>query len=466
MTFHIQMSDLSMKYPQRFREIYSLSKQFSDDYNSDFEEVFNQAVKFHDPQYSQDQIMKHLETSRSNKTISKSISSSNSKNYDVWLPFGETGQGKSTFTNSICGSAVAEEGKGIQSTTKVADLHVSDQRKIIMVDTPGLFDTRRIKNKEVSKQVINIVQRKLKQNAHIKAIFVIWSPTMSMKFRFDGIMTDLKKALGEEAINSVVFVINKVSHLWAKEHEESLDEFLDLLDERNLSNPVYQCDLKQLSQDDVKKLKELSEQVQPFGEEDFEANRMMIYYDKFLKTQKIDEQKKRDREDVEREIGMKFEKRSNEIQAKFKEDAQKMEEKFQNVFQKQEAENNDKNMKLQAKHESGMNALKERNNQLESEVLQEKERSKREAEKNNHSKDFDLPNFLREALPIFFESLPHIANLIAPDRSDSSQFSFGPQFQTSAFEPQPSRERIKPRENFPQTGDSSCERIVARSTKK
>jgi len=228
--------------------------------------------------------------------------------------------------------------------------------------------------------------------------------------------------LGEEAINSTIFVINKISHLWAKEHQEALDDFQDFLVEQNLTNPVYQCDLKQLSQDDVKKLKELSQEVQPFREEEFEGHRMMIYYDRFLDAQKKDEQEKKKQEDIEREVGIKFEKRSNEMQTKFQEDARNMEERHKIALQKHEAVNNDKTLKLQEKYQSKVNALTEKSNQLESEIRQEKERSKREGEererkrqeestrKNKDSKNFDLPNFLLEALPIF-------ANLLIPNYS-------------------------------------------------
>lgn len=370
----------SQKYPQRFQDIYLLSKKLSETQKSNFDEVFNQAVKFHDSQHSQSQIWQYLQE-HSFKTASKSTSTSSNRNYDVWLTFGETGQGKSTFTNSICGSQVAIEGKGIKSKTESIGLHVSNKHRIIMIDTPGLFDTRRIRNKEISNQVIEIVQEKLKENAHIKAIFFVWSPTASMRLRFDEILANLKKALGEGAIDSVVFLINKVSHLWNEEYEELYDQFLELMDDNNLTNPVFQCDLKQINEDDVKQLKELAQEVQSFREEDFEAHRLMIYYNKFLEVQRIDEQKKKDRENLEKELGEKFDKRANEMEGKFKKEAEKMEEKFQRDFQKQEAENKERRRRLEDEYQSELNVLKDKGNRLQEEMRQDKERYQRESER-------------------------------------------------------------------------------------
>jgi GTPase Era involved in 16S rRNA processing len=301
----------SQNYPERFNKIYSLSKQFSSEFGMNFDEVFNEAVRFHDSQNSEDQIREQLQRKKYQFTSRMNLSAANT-NYSVWLTFGETGQGKSAFTNAICGGQVAVEGKGIKSKTENIGLYASDKHQIIMIDTPGLFDTRRIRNREISNKVVEIVQNQLKQNAHIDAIFFLWCPTSSMRLRFEEILGTLKKALGDEAIDSVIFLINKVTKHWDQDSKDLCDQFLDLLYENGLENPVFECDLKQMTPEAFRELKNLPRNVHPYREEDFEAHRMVIYLNKFLEIQRRDEEKKREREKIEREVEEKRRKEEDE----------------------------------------------------------------------------------------------------------------------------------------------------------
>ncbi len=365
-------------YPQRFQDIYLISKEFSEHFN--FDEVFDEAVKYHDPQYSLDQIRQFLRNHQF-QTLSTNSSNFSHKSHAVWLLFGETGQGKSTFTNVICGSQVAVEGTGIKSKTEKIGLHISKKEKVIIIDTPGLFDTRRIKNKEISNQVVEIVQNELKHNARIDAIFLVWCPTSSMRLRFDEILLNLKKALGETAIDSVIFLVNKVSDEWSEKHENSYNELLDLLDDKGLTNPAFLVDVKQMSQEDMKELRNYTKEVKPFRDEDFEAHKIMIFFNKFLEVQKLEEEKKRQQEEFEKEVGSKVEKRAAEMEVEFQKNFQQIEEKFKGDMKKQETEYEEKNKTLQEQHRSSLRILEEKGNRLEAEMRQDKERSRRDAER-------------------------------------------------------------------------------------
>jgi len=410
------------KYPKRFEEIYSLSKQFSANFNANFDEVFSQSVKFHDPRHSLPQIWEQLQINRYTGIFKMNPNSENA-NYSVWLTFGETGQGKSTFTNAICGRQEAAEGKGMKSKTEHIGLYSSNKHQITVIDTPGLFDTRKIKNKEISNRVVEVVQNKLKQNAHIDAIFFLWCPTSSMRLRFEEILATLKKALGDEAIRSVVFIINKVSHLWNQDFDELYNEFLDLLDENGLNNPVFECDLKQMNVEDIQELKRLANQVDPFRKEDFEAHRMMIYLNKFLEIQRIDEEKKRERESIEKEMGVKFEKKANEMEGKFRQSARQMEEKFTPDLKKQEDENHEKNKKLQEQYQAELEALRQQSKQLE--IRLEKEKAEREAEEKRRREEDERR---RQEEQRRREEEARVAQSYYPTYSSPPSYSYSPSY--------------------------------------
>jgi predicted GTPase len=362
------------KYPKRFNEIYFLSKDFSAKSCVNFDEVFNEAVRFHDPRYSLDRIWDQLRSKRFQGTSRMNINASNT-NYRVWLAFGETGQGKSTFTNVICGAQVAVEGKGIKSKTEKIDLHTSHKHKIIMIDTPGLFDTRRIKNREISNKIVEIVENKLRQNAHIDAIFFLWCPTSSMRLRFEEILATLKKALGDEAIDSVVFIVNQVTSRWDEDCDARYEEFLDMLDEKGLDNPVFESDLKEMTAEDIQELKKRAKKVDPYREEDFEAHRMMIYFNKFLEIQKIDEEKEREREAIEKEKEI-LRRQNRELEIRL--EKEKAEREAEEKRRKEEDERRRKEEEERIRQEE------QRHREEEERIRQEEQRHREEEERIRH----------------------------------------------------------------------------------
>ncbi len=64
--------------------------------------------------------------------------------FHTFLLVGATGQGKSTFVNSLCGAKVAAEGDGNKPETEYISLHMSKIHQIIGIDTPGLSEIGRI----------------------------------------------------------------------------------------------------------------------------------------------------------------------------------------------------------------------------------------------------------------------------------------------------------------------------------
>ncbi len=290
------------------------------------------------------------------------------------------------------------------------------------------------------------MEDKLKQNARIDAIFFLWCPTYSRRFEFDDILQNLKTFLGDEAINSVIFVINQVSHLWNQDYNDISYEFQELLAQNGLKNPVFSCDIKQMTAKHIEELKGLTKCVKPYREEEFKARRMKVYAEKLLAAQKRDDEKKIEQEMIENEASIKFHKSIYEMEeVKTNQEAEQTSEQFlmsfdgidqrlqkqqseiddlklqirqqREIYQKEtqervakeiknledvqrtiqewlkkelekkETENNEKNRRLHLQYEAKIAILQEQNRQLE--IRFEKEKAKREAEEMKRKEEYE-----------------------------------------------------------------------------
>jgi len=152
-----------------------------------------------------------------------------------------------------------------------------------------------------------MVQDKLKENAKIDAIFFIWSPTASMRLRFEHLIENLKNTLGENAIDSIIFLVNKVTCQWSKDHYDSFLELKEMLKRYNIKNPCLIMDFKQIDANNINSLKEEARKVLPYEKSNFDDHRMKIYYKKFLDIQKIDEETKKKNEEIEKKKKLELE---------------------------------------------------------------------------------------------------------------------------------------------------------------
>jgi len=373
--------------PTRFQKVYSLAQGFSKRKQVSLDEVFEDVVQLHIQNYSFNEIELILEGKYYRSTSTRNFAN-NQHDFDVWLTFGETGQGKSTFTNAVCGKQVAVEGEGIDSQTTTINIYESKHNKVLVIDTPGLFDTRNKTNQDISDEIVEMVQDRLKQNANIKAIFFIWCPVVSMRFRFDHIKDNLEKTLGVDALKSVIFLVNEISNDWSRRHEEAYNDFLQKLKENGLRNPVGLVDFKSIDDEAIQELKNLAEEVVPYRKEIFEAHREMIYESKFLEIIRKDEEEKRKRKEIEEPL----KKQMKEMENTHKKNLDNMEGKVKNLSDQnkessrklEEYENKQKELErrtqsMQSENESlkrGMEQLREDNERALRREKQEHEMSR------------------------------------------------------------------------------------------
>jgi len=373
------------QYQSTFNKLYSIAKEFSQKRQVSLDDVFYSVMECHFSNYSSDKIRQYLKESFYGGTFKPY----DLDEFDVWLTFGETGQGKSTFVNAVCGKQVAVEGSGIDSQTKDIRLYES-KHKIIVIDTPGLFDTRFRNNHHVSDELVEMVQNRLKQNANIRAIFFIWCPTASNRFRFDQIKEELEKTLGKNALNSVIFLVNKRTKQWTECHEEAYQDFLKKLDENNLKNPVALCDLKLIGSTGIHKLKHWTERVVPYRKEDFESYRMQIYYIEFMQAVKKDEEDKKKTYEVEERVRAGFQKQIKELKDKNNETLREKDEKFQRDLRNEREANSQKIEELEREHKINRRDFETRCDSLQSEnyrMRQEMEKARNEYQENLAKKE-------------------------------------------------------------------------------
>jgi len=105
------------------------------------------------------------------------------KFFKIALLIGLTGSGKSTFANSLCGENKFKTSNATESETSDVECFVTkffgkpDEQEVIVVDTPGIGDTRHID----SKHIHNIV-KSLKIIGYVHSFIVVIN---SQNPRFD-----------------------------------------------------------------------------------------------------------------------------------------------------------------------------------------------------------------------------------------------------------------------------------------
>ena len=244
---------------------------------------------------------------------------------------GETGQGKSSIVNHICEASVAIEGKGIKSQTSEVEVFEAKSASVHLVDTPGFFDTRKeMKNDKIMNDIIKKVSEELQHKAHIAAIFLVWNPNLTLRFRLDEMLDTLTKSLGEDALKSLIIVVNKISKSWTELQQDAVQELSKMIDEKGLGFPIIILDAKaKLTSRGLEAIKSKLKEVEPYKEENFDVFRKEIYFKQYIQFQE-EEKKKMEEKKKEEELKVKI---KAELENEYKKKMTEIEEKYQKSLQ-------------------------------------------------------------------------------------------------------------------------------------
>jgi GTPase Era involved in 16S rRNA processing len=289
-------------FDKTFENLYAYAQQFAHEHKAPLEDVTEEVFRFHSSDVTKSQIFAHLNSmswAESYQDNDKSNSNRPTFEQDIWLIVGETGQGKSSFVNYICSREVAPEGPGINSQTSEPKLYNAINSHLWLIDTPGLFDTRKdMKNDVVMTKIIQIVESKFEHNSHIDAIFLVWNPVMTMRLRLDEMIENLINSFGSSALKSLIIIVNKETTVWKKDkrYNDAVDELEKDNKKKGYNFPIITLDVKiKLTLADMRILKQYVNQITPYNEKDFSAYRKQCFYMIYREI------KQRDQEEEEKE---------------------------------------------------------------------------------------------------------------------------------------------------------------------
>uniref|UniRef100_A0AAR2JG40 AIG1-type G domain-containing protein n=1 Tax=Pygocentrus nattereri TaxID=42514 RepID=A0AAR2JG40_PYGNA len=151
---------------------------------------------------------------------------------------GKTGVGKSATANIIMGKKVYRELLRAQSVTTQCQKESSDdtykvKRRITVIDTPGLFDTK-ISNEEISKEIIKCITMAA-PGPHVFLLVIALG--RFTKEEQDAVKT-IQELFGEESRKYTIVLFTRGDDL--QEMKMSIEEFIKDSDP-SLQNIIHQC---------------------------------------------------------------------------------------------------------------------------------------------------------------------------------------------------------------------------------
>ncbi|KAL7883321.1 hypothetical protein SRHO_G00009790 [Serrasalmus rhombeus] len=151
---------------------------------------------------------------------------------------GKTGVGKSATANIIMGKKVYRELLRAQSVTTQCQKESSDdtykvKRRITVIDTPGLFDTK-ISNEEISKEIIKCITMAA-PGPHVFLLVIALG--RFTKEEQDAVKT-IQELFGEESRKYTIVLFTRGDDL--QEMKMSIEEFIKD-SEPSLQNIIHQC---------------------------------------------------------------------------------------------------------------------------------------------------------------------------------------------------------------------------------
>jgi GTP-binding protein EngB required for normal cell division len=208
---------------------------------------------------------------------------------ELYIPLGQTGHGKSSFINKICGVS-APAGDSYDSVTKDSVPYVCTEkgwelfRGSVMIDSAGLGDTAGLEANFITESIsVSAVQSK-QTTGEVRAFFFIIN-TLSVRQAVIPVIFDYVHRFSESMCDSLVIVVNRFPGI----NDEQLERLQvhisnEIYNRLKKSIPVVVMDILNLNTQDEKNLKQAIQKVTPYKLADFDAKEKAItaIYDKML----------------------------------------------------------------------------------------------------------------------------------------------------------------------------------------